>query len=165
VWLALVLVTAVTLWLSVARLHISSDLSLLFPSQREAAALGRFTRVFGGGDLAVVLLRGESDREVLAASEGLLAELRDKPSVARVLDRAPAPELADPTLAWVHAGPLAREALANALTPSAKRRKGGSPATRCDSPSSRGRRRASWPRASGLPRAGRSRPAGERRVS
>ena len=56
-WLArvaLLAVTGVALWLSVARLRISSDLSLLFPSQREAAALARFAHVFGGGDLGVV---------------------------------------------------------------------------------------------------------------
>jgi uncharacterized protein len=124
IWLAraaLVLVTGVTLWLSVARLRISSDLSLLFPSQREAAALARFARVFGGGDLALVLLRGESADEVAVASEAMLAELRDKPSVVRVLDRVPSPELVDPTLAWVHAGPTAREALARALTPEGMR--------------------------------------------
>jgi predicted RND superfamily exporter protein len=118
---ALLAFTGVTLWLSVARLHISSDLSLLFPSQREAAALGRFTRVFGGGDLGVVLLSGDEGPEVLAASQVILSELRDAPSVARVLDRAPSPELADPTLAWLHAGPLAREALARALTPAGMR--------------------------------------------
>jgi uncharacterized protein len=124
IWLAraaLVAVTGVALWLSVARLRISSDLSLLFPGQRETAALARFARVFGGGDLGVVLLRGESSDEVLAASRAMIDELRDKPSVVSVLDRAPAPELADPTLAWVHAGPTAREALAHALTPAGMR--------------------------------------------
>jgi uncharacterized protein len=117
----LVLVTGVTLWLSVARLHISSDLSLLFPSQREAAALARFTRVFGGGDLGVVLVRDPSPDEVRAAAEQMVAELSNKPSVARVLDRAPTPDVADPTLAWAHAGPSAREALARALTPEGMR--------------------------------------------
>jgi predicted RND superfamily exporter protein len=114
---AILALTAVTLWLSVARLRISSDLSLLFPSQKEAAALARFTRIFGGGDLGVVLLRGLDEGEVLAASKDLASALRDKPSVVRVLDRAPSPELLDPTLAWVHAGPVGREALASALTP------------------------------------------------
>jgi len=123
-WLArvvLVAVTGVALWLSIARLRISSDLSLLFPSQKEAAALARFAHVFGGGDLGVVLLRGENADEVLAASVATIAELRGKPSVASVLDRAPSPELLDPTLAWVHAGPVAREALARALTPEGMR--------------------------------------------
>jgi uncharacterized protein len=117
----LVLVTGVTLWLSVARLHISSDLSLLFPSQREAAALARFTRVFGGGDLGVVLLRGGDEAEVGRATETMVTELRDKPSVVRVIDSAPTADLADPTLAWVHAGPHARKALARALTPEGMR--------------------------------------------
>jgi predicted RND superfamily exporter protein len=115
--LALLAVTGWTLWLSVTRLHISSDLSLLFPSQREAEALARFTRAFGGGDLGVVLLRGEGEDDVFAASQEMAAELRDKPSIADVIDHAPAPALADPMLAWVHAGPSARQALARALTP------------------------------------------------
>jgi predicted exporter len=113
----LVAVSAVALWLTVARLQISSDLSLLFPSQREAAALARFARVFGGGDLGVILLRGQDADQVLLAARAMIAELRGKPSVVSVLDRAPAPELGDPTLAWVHAGPTARAALARALGP------------------------------------------------
>jgi predicted RND superfamily exporter protein len=119
--LALSLVTAITLWLSVTRLRISSDLSLLFPTRRESAALTRFTRVFGGGDLGVVLLQGGDEHEVLLAAQGLLVELRDKPSIRRVFDRAPAPQPTDPTLAWIHAGPVAREALKEALTPSGMR--------------------------------------------
>src|ERR1019366_8691555 len=80
-----------------------------------------FERVFGGGDLGVVLLRGEDADQVLYASRAMIAELHDKPSVVSVLDRSPAPALADPTLAWVHAGPNAREALARALTPEGMR--------------------------------------------
>jgi uncharacterized protein len=119
--LALLAVTGWTLWLSVTKLHISSDLSLLFPSQREAEALARFTRAFGGGDLGVVLLRGDGEDDVFAASQEMAAELRDKPSIADVIDHAPAPALADPMLAWVHAGPSARQALAEAVTPSGMR--------------------------------------------
>ncbi len=118
---ALAAITGVALWLSVARLQISSDLSLLFPSQREAAALARFARIFGGGDLGLVLFRGDDADEVLAASRAMIGELHDKPSVVSVLDHAPSPDLGDPTLAWVHAGPTAREALARALTPDGMR--------------------------------------------
>jgi uncharacterized protein len=118
---ALLAVTGWTLWLTAAKLHISSDLSLLFPSQREAQALARFTHAFGGGDVGVVLLRGAREDEVFLASQAMLAELRNKPSIAEVFDDAPAPDLSDPTLAWVHAGPSGREALARALSPSGMR--------------------------------------------
>ena len=119
--LGLIALTGLALWLTVTRLRISSDLSLLFPTQREASALARFARVFGGGDLGVVLLRGATAEEVEAASRELVAALRSKPSVVRVLDRAPDAKLADPTLAWIHAGPTARRALAHALTPEGMR--------------------------------------------
>jgi hypothetical protein len=121
-WLAaLVVLSGVALWLTVTRLRISSDLSLLFPTQREAAALARFAHVFGGGDLGVVLLRAEAADEVEAAARAIIDRLRTKSSVVRVLDRAPDLTLSDPTLAWVHAGPAARRALARALTPEGMR--------------------------------------------
>ncbi len=117
----LLVLSGLALWLTVTRLRISSDLSLLFPTQREAAALARFARVFGGGDLGVVLLHGESAEEVELAARTVIEELRTKSSVVRVLDRAPDVEIKDPTLAWIHAGPTAERALAHALTPAGMR--------------------------------------------
>ena len=108
------------------RLVISSDLSALFPDRGAAAMLARITRVFGGGDLAIVLVEGEDPAEVDAASRALTDALRGKPSVQAVVDRTPARE-ADPTLAWAYAAPRARERLAQAVTPEGmKRRLAGS---------------------------------------
>jgi uncharacterized protein len=118
---ALVILTGLSFWLTVTRLRISSDLSLLFPAQREAAALARFAHVFGGGDLGVVLLRGKDADEVEAASQEVIDRLRTTSSIVRVLDRAPDFKVNDPTLAWIHAGPSARAALARALTPEGMR--------------------------------------------
>jgi predicted RND superfamily exporter protein len=115
--LALLMVpTLLAIALSATRLRISSDLSTLFPSKGDAAALGRYTRAFGGGDVGLILLRGDDPPEVAAAAHELKRELKHAPSVVSVLDRAPLPT-PSPTRAWLYAGPAARERLAKALTP------------------------------------------------
>ena len=120
-WILVVLVTVVAALLT-TRLHISGDLSALFPSKGEAAALGRFQRAFGGGDVAIALVRGDDAADVTAAAEELTVSLRAKSSVEGVLDGAPKPSL-DPTLAWLYAGPEARRHLADATTPEGMRRR------------------------------------------
>lgn len=112
----LIVPTIVAVVLSATRLSISSDLTTLFPSQGEAAALGRYTRAFGGGDVGLVLVRGTDPDEVAAASNELADGLARTPSVVSVIDRAPLPT-PDPARAWLYAGPLARQRLAHALTP------------------------------------------------
>jgi len=118
-WILVVLVTVVAALLT-TRLHISGDLSALFPSQGEAAALGRFQRAFGGGDVAIALVRGDDAAEVTLAARELATSLRTKGSVESLLDGAPKPSL-DPTLAWLYAGPEARARLASATTPEGMR--------------------------------------------
>ena len=113
-WALLVLVTALALALG-PRLHVSGDLSALFPSQGEAAALGRFQRAFGGGDVAIALVRGDDPVEVEAAAHDLEAELGGKASVVSVLRSPPKPSL-DPSLAWLYAGPSSRARLEQALS-------------------------------------------------
>ena len=112
-----VLLTIVSLWLA-TRLGLSKDLTTLFPHTPEAAALARVTRDFGGGDVALVLLRGETPANVTAAAKEAAAAMRALASVASVLDEAPSIRLdaPDPTEAWRFAGPLARERLAAAVT-------------------------------------------------
>ena len=107
--------TAVALLLT-TRLHFSGDLSALFPTRGSAAMLGRVTRAFGGGDAALLLVRGEDPAEVAAVADAVGGAMRARPSVIDVIERPPAPS-ADPTLAWRYAGASAREALARALTP------------------------------------------------
>lgn len=113
-WALLVLVTVLSLALG-PRLHVSGDLSALFPSQGEAAALGRFQRAFGGGDVAIALVRGDDPVEVEAAAHDLEAELGGRPSVVSVLRSPPKPSL-DPSLAWLYAGPSSRARLQQALS-------------------------------------------------
>jgi predicted exporter len=119
---ALVAVTLGCAWLTATRLHVSSDLSTLFPAGGDAAALGRWTRAFGGRDPVVVLVRGGEPRDVATVADAVAGSLRRAPSIARVLDRAPAaPPPDDPTLAWAWAGPQARAKLAAIVTPEGMR--------------------------------------------
>lgn len=115
-----VLATLASLW-AATRLRVSPDLTPLFPDAGEAAALARFARAFGANDLALVLVRGESPDDVEAAARDVAVALRGKPSVTRVVDRAPPMPSVDPTLAWSWAGPEARARLAAALTPAGMR--------------------------------------------
>ncbi len=116
-----VIATLASLWLAAVRLRVSPDLTPLFPDRGEAAALARFARAFGTNDLALVLVRGDSPDDVEAAARDLTEALRTKPSVTRVVDRAPPVPEVDPTLAWSWAGPAARDRLAAALTPEGMR--------------------------------------------
>lgn len=115
--LLLILVTVLAAWLSGSKLRLSNDLTDLFPNRGEAAMLTRYLRAFGGGDLAVVLIRGSDPNEVEAAANDLTAAWKTKPTIVRVLDQASIPKSVDPTLAWAYAGPAARARLAEAVTP------------------------------------------------
>ena len=120
VWarVALVVVTVVCAWLTVTRLRLSGDLSTLFPSSGDAAALSRWTRAFGGRDPVLVLVRGGDADRVSGAADAVAEALRHAPSIERVLDHAPRPAMpGDPTLAWAYAGPAARARLASIVTP------------------------------------------------
>lgn len=118
--IALVVVTALAVIL-VARLRLSTDLTELFPRTAEAEMLARVTRVFGGGDVAPVLFRGDEPNEVTLAAREAAVALRACATIAEVIDEVPSPdappkEAPDPTAAWRFAGPAARERLAFAVT-------------------------------------------------
>ena len=119
---ALVVVTIACAWLTVTKLRMSGDLSTLLPDSGDAGALARWTHAFGVRDPAIILIRGEHAEDVQAAAGVMIQSLREAPSVARVIDRAPTPSmLPDPTLAWAYAGPQARARLANMVTPEGMR--------------------------------------------
>src|SRR5580698_649553 len=119
--LAMVVATLLSAWLTATRLHVTSDLSALFPDRTASVALGRFVRAFGGGDVAAVLVRGKEPADVEKAALELAVLLRASPSVADVMDRVGSQtrdaDKLDPTMAWRYAGPLARATLERALTP------------------------------------------------
>ncbi|MGA7120400.1 MAG: hypothetical protein WBY94_09900, partial [Polyangiaceae bacterium] len=56
---AVVIATLICAWLTASRLHVSTDISALLPEGGDAATLATWSRVFGGGDPALVLVRGE----------------------------------------------------------------------------------------------------------
>jgi predicted RND superfamily exporter protein len=120
---ALVVATVLSVWLTGARLRLSNDLTDLFPRGGAATTLTRFLRAFGGGDLAVFLVEGDSPDEVERAATLLTRELGQKPSLRRVLASAPSFRPFDPTLAWAYAGPDATARLAQALTPEGMRQR------------------------------------------
>lgn len=113
----------------VTRLRLSADLTELFPRTPEADMLARVTHVFGGGDVAPLLVRGDDPAEVALAAREAATALRACASVAQVIEDVEAPEAQvgaeapDPTAAWRFAGPSARERLAYALTEEGMRRR------------------------------------------
>jgi hypothetical protein len=114
--------SAACAWVTATKLHVSGDLTSLFPTGGEAAALVRWTHAFGGQDTALVLVRGDRPPDVERVAGTLADLLRRAPSVARVLERTPAPALAsDPTLAWALADARARRRLAHLVEPEGMR--------------------------------------------
>lgn len=122
------LVVTVVSVVLVTRLRLSTDLTELFPHTAEAEMLARVTHVFGGGDVAPVLLRGDDAADVESAAREAAAALKTCSSVAQVIEEMPAPvarsgEAPDPTAAWRFAGPTARDAMAEALTEDGMRKR------------------------------------------
>jgi predicted RND superfamily exporter protein len=123
-WLrtAVVVTTVGCTWLTAARLRVSTDISALLPGGGDAAALATWSRVFGGGDPALILVRGARPEDVNAAADALALALGRAPAIARVVDRMPRPALPfDPTLAWGFAGPETRARLATIVSPEGMR--------------------------------------------
>jgi predicted RND superfamily exporter protein len=85
-----VLVTVLSVVL-VTRLKLSTDLTELFPKTVEAETLARVTHVFGGGDVAPVLVRGDDPGEVERAAHEAATALRACGSIAQVVEEMPAP--------------------------------------------------------------------------
>jgi predicted exporter len=109
-------------WLTATRLQVSGDLTSLFPTGGEAAALVRWTHAFDGQDAALVLVRGKTSEDVEHVATTMAELLRHAPSVQRVLDQAPSPALpSDPTLAWAFADGPTRARLAKLVEPDGMR--------------------------------------------
>jgi uncharacterized protein len=128
---ALGVVTALCSVTAALRLRLDPNVAALLPERGDAAALRRYLRAFGGGDLALVLVEaprseGTSDdddgaADAKAAAEEIAARLAKLPSVRAAASGVDASRALDPWLAWRHAGPAARARLAAALTPEGMR--------------------------------------------
>ena len=87
--IAAIVLTIVSIILAF-RLELSKDLTGLFPRTKEASTLARVTRALGGGDVALVLVRGDSPDEVDRAADEAAEGLKKASSVAQVLTGPPA---------------------------------------------------------------------------
>ena len=102
----------------VTRLELSRDLTQLFPDTVEAATLARVTRMTGGGDVTLVLLRGDDSAAVARAADDTRDLFEKDGSFEKVVTGPPHLSLrdVDATGAWRWAGPIARDKLARAVT-------------------------------------------------
>lgn len=105
------------------RLRLDPNVAALLPDSGNAAAMKRYVRGFGGGDLGVVMIKGEDPDENAKIAARLAEDLRARPSVEQAADRVDTSHTLDPMLAWRHADGRARERLAAALTPEGMRRR------------------------------------------
>jgi uncharacterized protein len=118
----LILLATVGSLLAVALgLHLQPNVASLLPDRGEAAALARYVRGFGGGDLAVVMVKGPDPDEDAAVARELSAGLAAKKSVKRAADHADLSRPLDPMLAWRYADPAGRRRIEAALTPDGMR--------------------------------------------
>lgn len=118
---ALALLTLTTCIAVTLRLRIDPNVSALLPDQGEAAALRRYVRGFGGGDLAVVLIQGPDKDTNAAVANEIADELGRRPSIARASSRVDSSRALDPMLAFRHADPRAMDRLRQTLTPEGMR--------------------------------------------
>ena len=72
-------------------LHLEPNVASLLPDRGEAAALRRYVRAFGGGDLAVVMVQGPDPEENALVAHAVTEGLATKPAVKRVVRKAVAP--------------------------------------------------------------------------
>lgn len=117
----LALIVSVAAIALVPRLRLSPDVADLLPEQGQGAALRDYLRVFGRGDLAMLLIQGADEAEVRSAADDAARSLRTVEPVRAVVDRVELDVPRDPTSAWAMAGPRARKQLREALEPDGMR--------------------------------------------
>ena len=86
-YVALIAFTLASFVAITLRLRLDPNVSALLPDSGNAAAMKRYVRGFGGGDLGVVMVKGE-DPEENAKVAGIVAEeMRKKASGAQAAER------------------------------------------------------------------------------
>lgn len=116
-----VVATVVSTLLVGVRFRLQPDVAALLPERGDSAVLRRYVRGFGGGDLAVVLVRAPTAEEAATVSAAVARGLSGKPTVRRASDRIEVKGTLDPMLAWRHADARGRARLREALTPEGMR--------------------------------------------
>jgi predicted RND superfamily exporter protein len=119
--LLVVLVSLVAAWLVAAQLRLEPNIAALLPDAGEAAALRRYVGAFGGTDLGLVLVRGDSPDSVEHAARAVAEGLRAQPSVLAAADRVPLGSGLAPLLAFRHADLAGQARLRQLLTPEGMR--------------------------------------------
>lgn len=120
-WPLIAILSVAALLAVTLRLRLEPNVASLLPEHGEAAALRRYVRGFGGGDLAVFMVAGPDAAENAAVAAALAKDLGGKPSVRIAADRIEARGALEPTMAWRHADARVAERLAAALTPEGMR--------------------------------------------
>lgn len=103
------------------RLQLEPNVASLLPERGDAAALRRYVRGFGGGDLGVVMVKGDDPDENAAVAGEIARALAARPTVQRAADRIDVSRSLDPWVAFRHADARVRERLAAALSPEGMR--------------------------------------------
>ncbi|MBK8255410.1 MAG: MMPL family transporter [Polyangiaceae bacterium] len=103
------------------RLRLDPNVAALLPDSGNAAAMKRYVRGFGGGDLGVVMVKGPDATDNAAVAAEVAEQLRKRASVEQAADRVDTSHTLDPMLAWRHADARSREKLAKALSPEGMR--------------------------------------------
>ncbi|WP_438024508.1 MMPL family transporter [Sorangium sp. So ce233] len=103
------------------RLKLEPNVASLLPERGDAAALRRYVRGFGGGDLGVVMVKGDDPDENAAVAAEIARALAARPTVQRAADRIDVSRALDPWLAFRHADARVRERLTAALSPEGMR--------------------------------------------
>src|SRR5262249_28673814 len=100
---ALIVLTVASFVAITLRLRLDPNVSALLPDSGNAAAMKRYVRGFGGGDLGVVMVKGNDPDESAKVAAQIAEELRKRPSVEQAADRVDTSHTLDPMLAWRHA--------------------------------------------------------------
>lgn len=125
-WPALAVLLTIASLILIPRLRLSGSLARLFPDDPSAKALGAYVDAFGGGDVTVVLVRGQDPAQVEAAADAIAKAATGKPGVKRAVTSV-APQIdpdavVDPTIAWAFADAGETRALEEAIGPGMKER-------------------------------------------
>jgi predicted RND superfamily exporter protein len=118
---AVVLVTIGSLVAMALGLHLDPNVAALLPERGAAAALRRYVRAFGGGDLAVVMVAGEDSDENAEVAAEIARRFSPLPTVKQVTAHAEISRPLEPMLAFRYADAAALSRLTQALTPEGMR--------------------------------------------
>ncbi len=123
IWTVAVVLASVLSSLAIGLgLHLEPNVASLLPDSGDAAALRRYVRAFGGGDLGVVMVQGPDAEENEHLAERIAADLQKKSTVDLATWRVDLTgKSLDPMLLFRHADARTSAALAAALEPAAMR--------------------------------------------